>query len=403
MQAAHKLHIALTERGLDSEMIVLEKKTDNPKVTSVKQTVTGFSKVRTKLNRELSNFRIRRYRSKERNRQGYFSQGRGAYGAALVKALPDADVFNLHWSDSLIDYIPLFRKLGGSTPIVWRMADMNAMTGGCHYSNDCERFVRQCGYCPQLDKPSEFDLSYQILTRKERAFNFLKPEQFHPVAPSVWLKKEAERSHLLQRFDTKLIPTGVDVRKFTPIPKTLARKKLGVPLDQKVILFMSDDTRDPRKGFDLLQAALAQLSNPSQVTLLAVGAGDPKEGVIHLGKLEGPELLCQAYSSADLFVLPTRADNLPNVVLEAMACKVPVVSFDVGGMPDVVRPEITGFLAPPEDTERLAQLIDTVLGNNSLRESMSEECRKLMVEEFSSDRQAGEYISLYESLCARNF
>ena len=105
-----------------------------------------------------------------------------------------------------------------------------------------------------------------------------------------------------------------------------------------------------------------------------------------------------AFSAADLFIFPTRADNLPLVLQESMACATPMVSFKIGGVPDLVRHNITGYLAQPEDVEDLCNGIITILANEELRHKMSENCRAIALAEYSLELQAKRYIELYEQV-----
>jgi glycosyltransferase involved in cell wall biosynthesis len=160
-----------------------------------------------------------------------------------------------------------------------------------------------------------------------------------------------------------------------------------------------------RKGKDLLLAALAELNGSRKIGLMSVGQSQPHAAVpsgysFSLGELNSERLMSFAYSAADLFILPTREDNLPNVVLEAMACGIPVVAFDVGGLPDMVRPDVTGLLVPSEDVGGLRSAIEAILGDGERRARMSLECRRVAVEQYSLEIQAGRYRRLYEELLA---
>ena len=109
-------------------------------------------------------------------------------------------------------------------------------------------------------------------------------------------------------------------------------------------------------------------------------------------------MLSFAYSAADLFVMPTRTEAFGQVVTEAMACGTPVVAFDVGGIPDIVRPGRTGLLAPPEDVRALRQAILDLLEDDELRAHMATECRHVAEVEYDLNLQARRYVVLYEEL-----
>lgn len=398
MLAAAKLHRALADLGMDSSMIVARKLTDDTRIVDLQDEMTIGDRIRTKLRRHVNHRTLRKYRSRAGNSLGLLTTGVGKMGSALAKHLPDADVYAVHWSHELIDYLPLFEKIHRK-PAFWRMADMNPMTGGCHYAMECEGFLRTCGDCPLLERPGKSDLSYQSWQRKDQAIRMLDTKLFRPVAPSRWLKAEAERSSLLGRFDTIHIPTGVNTDLYRPIPKDRARNHFNLPDDARIVLFASDRIDDHRKGFDLLLAALKTLPSGQKILPVAIGIATEKlSGITYLGKLNGPDELSMAYSAADVFVLPTRADNLPNVALEAMSCGIPIVSFDVGGMPDCVAQGETGFLVDCEDQEALARHILEILENADLMQSMSLNSRQRAKSVFSEERSAKLYARLCKNL-----
>ncbi|MDK3072064.1 glycosyltransferase [Sedimentitalea sp. JM2-8] len=398
MLAAAKLHKAMQKLGIDSKVLVRIKMGNDPSFLNIRENLDPLDWIDYKLRRFRNKRLKRKYRPRPMEQVGPFSTGMGSLGNALSRNLPESDIFALHWSSDLIDLLPLMKTIG-KRPAFWRMADMNLMTGGCHYSMGCDHFQQACGDCPVLQNPAPDDLSQYALERKSKAFADTDPKHFHPVAPSRWLKKQADRSSLLKRFDTIHIPTGVNTDDYRPIPRSNARQRLGLENSEKILLFAAEDVNDLRKGFDLLLDSLRRLPKSLHVTPVAMGKAHSRlEGIRYLGKLDGAEALAVAYSAADAFVLPTRADNLPNVALEAMACGLPVLSFDVGGMPDCVFDGETGFLAPPEDTLMLAKNIETVLTNEALRKEMGEKCRTLMLNQFNENLSVQRYVALCEKM-----
>jgi len=118
----------------------------------------------------------------------------------------------------------------------------------------------------------------------------------------------------------------------------------------------------------------------------------------HFGYVRDDSFKSRVYSSADLYLLPSRDDSFPSVILEGMACGVPSVAFRVGGVPDLVRPGLTGYLAEPNDTDQFVHGIVSLLRNESLRKEMGAQCRKIALNEFSIELQVERYIQLYEKL-----
>lgn len=344
----------------------------------------------------------RRMTSKTVSRKlAYFSDDR-VPGPDRLAARPLTDVLNLHWVAGFLDYGKFFPTVREGQPLVWTLHDMAPMTGGCHYAMDCNRFTERCGACPLLGSTAEGDLTRRIHRRKAAALSRLRPETTRIVAPSRWLAGEAQRSSLLGQFEVEVIPNGLDVDIFQPRDRGVARDILGLPPDDLVLLFVADSVKDYRKGFDLLQEALSGLGSEKNVTLAALGGSGPNgpEGVVALGRIDNPRVLSYVYSATDIFVSPTRADNLPNVLVESMACGVPCVSFNVGGVSDVVRPEETGLLAPAEDVRALREAIERLLENEGLRRRLGSRGREVVETEFSDRRVAERYKALYEKLIA---
>ena len=125
---------------------------------------------------------------------------------------------------------------------------------------------------------------------------------------------------------------------------------------------------------------------------------DEPFGFRHFGSVLNDRLISVIYSAADVYVITSKEDNLPNVVLESMACGTPVVGFDVGGIPDMVRPGITGHLSPFGDVNALAEALRRVLNDQAHRRELADNCLAITKKDYSLQVQAGAYIALYEKL-----
>jgi glycosyltransferase involved in cell wall biosynthesis len=250
-------------------------------------------------------------------------------------------------------------------------------TGHVAYSYECERWRHGCGSCPYLHEYPGLPRDTTALLWKIKDAVYRR-SRLTLVAPSSWLERLAGESPLLGRFAIRRIPNGVDLDEFRPDPA--ARSTEGAP----VILFSAPDLADRRKGRALLDRALALVEADYRL-------------VVHGGRNEG---VARQYAAADLFVLPTLADNLPNAVIESMACGTPVVSFDVGGVGDAVRHLQTGWLAPAGDVAALAEGIRAVLGDQPLRERLGRQAREVAEREYAADLEARRFAELYEELLA---
>ena len=396
-RATYRLHRGLQNIGVDSQMLVQNKQSDDYTVTAP---VSKLSKGIGKLKPTLDSLPLQLY--PQRDRSTYSVQWLPDNLAAQVAQI-NPDVINLHWINGgylKIETIAKFNK-----PIVWTLHDMWAFTGGCHYNGDCMSYTNSCGACPQLHSNKEKDLSRWIWKRKVRAWQNLN---LTIVTPSHWLAKCAASSSLLKDTRIEVIPNGLDTKQYKPIEKSLARSILGFPQNKQLILFGAmSATSDPRKGFNLLQSALQKLSQSGwgeQVELVVFGSSQPKNPTElglkshYLGRLNDDISLSLVYAAADVFIAPSVQDNLPNTVMESLACGTPCVVFDIGGMPDMIVHQQNGYLAKPFDIDDLAKGIDWILQDVERLQKLSHNASQKVKQEFSLDIQAHCYMSLFKDI-----
>jgi glycosyltransferase involved in cell wall biosynthesis len=186
----------------------------------------------------------------------------------------------------------------------------------------------------------------------------------------------------------------------------MAREMFGIPQGEKVVLFAAEGIGEPRKGFSILVDMLPSIPTDAGIQLVSVGRcsglQDKRLPGVSLGFIDNDRILSWVYSAADVYVIPTLDDNLPNTVIESMSCGTPVVGFNTGGVPDMVRDGISGFLVPKRDAAALRQAIVKLLEDSVARASMSANCRRIALEEYDLKLQAQRYLALYESLISRH-
>ncbi|RLC04655.1 MAG: glycosyl transferase [Deltaproteobacteria bacterium] len=319
-----------------------------------------------------------------------------------IREIQEADIVNLHWVAGAMDYTNAAVALK-NTPVVWTLHDMNPFTGGCHYAGGCLKYKTSCGACPQLGSDNTNDLSQQIWKQKLEAYKNLN---IHIVALSRWLAGCARESALFSRFPVHLIPNGFPLHIFKPYSKREIRKALNIPESAKVILFGADAVANERKGFRYLLAALNRLSlkEGQDAVILTFGRFpenvkiSSKYPIRNMGLIGDETQIAAIYSVADLFVLPSFEDNLPNTVIEAMACGVPVVGFNIGGMPDMIAHKKTGYLARPGDIDGLVEGIKWIISSYDKGVNFSDQCRKKVENEYAPEIQAKAYHALYNQI-----
>jgi len=321
--------------------------------------------------------------------------------------LQDAGIVQLYNTHGGYFTHRLLPRLARNAKLLWRLSDMWAVTGHCAYAGSCERWKIGCGSCPDLAAyPSiPLDTSAALWNLKRSIYARARPTI---VAPSSWAADIARASPLFAGLDVHTIPNGVDLSVFRHIERSFARDLLGLPPDDDLIFFVAQtlDGND-RKGGDKLIQALAALGQRPKTTVVLAGVGGWEleaavpHRVVRLGYIRDDRLLAAAYSAADLVVAPSRVENLPNSVLEALACGTPVVAFAAGGMKDAVRHLETGWLAPAGDVASLARGILTILDDAALRQRLRRGARACAEQMYDQQREIAAFERLYEALMTR--
>ena len=402
-RAAYRLHTGLRRLGHDSQMLVARKLSSDSNVRHFIPREDLASRLKHKFRARRIYWEYEYYRNSIPTGYEPFSDDRTPYAGELNSQLPPCDLINLHWVAGLLDYRNFFARVPRHIPIVWRLADMAPLTGGCHYDHNCGRFSARCGACPQLGSTDEHDLSREVWQRKNQAVRSLRPGQLHIVGTSNWIAEQAQRSSLLNEFPITVIPNGLDTDEFAPRDPGYSRDLWNIPRDARVVLFAAESIVNRRKGLAHLIDAMAQIKDIPRLLLVSVGGGklDLDSSVPHmaLGRINNDRTLSTIYSAADVYVIPSLQESFGQTVIESMACGTPVIGFDTGGIPDMVRPSQTGWLCPVASNEGLASAIRTAL--NSDRAHYSALCRQTAISEYSLEVQARAYSALYESLLVR--
>jgi len=396
--ATRRLHHALGALGVRSQMLVARRGTRNPNVVEY----NPFSPAPRIVGRLLFRL-VRRWHRPSFLKAGAFLTPEWTLtGWRLLSQLPACDLVNLHWVADMVNFHTLPRLLA-RVPAVWTFHDMNAFTGGCHYNDACERFTANCGACPQLRcSAGEADMTRRVMQRKREIFRRLPTSRLTLVCPSSWLARETRRSSLCRQFDVRVIPNGVDVDQYHPVERAEARRRLNLPLDAHIVLFVAESLVDRRKGFGLLLKAFEALRNLEGLLLVTLG-NSRRSGPLDpmwrdLGPIYDVERLRAAYSAADVFAIPSLQDNLPNTILESMACGTPVVAFATGGIAEAVSDGHTGLLAPTGDVSAYSLRLRRILEDGRLRHDLGVGARKRAEQDFTVELQARRYASLYQEI-----
>ena len=388
----YRLHKALQQAGIKSEMLVLRKVTADPSVHRLALYLNRPARARRRLGAMRHTRRLRD--NPRRAESGHWSLNQLGYPIAEVINAFGADIVHLNWIGD--NYLPIGEVAKIGAPIVWTLQDMWALTGGCHYAGDCRAFQKDCGNCPQLLARSAGDLSARVLQDKRRAWSQLS---LTAVALSHWLAECARESALFKGERIEVIGNPVDPKRYKPLDRAESRRAFNLPLEKKLILFGAvGGTTDRRKGFHYLQKALGGIS-AENVELVIFGSPHTEElklGITthQVGRLQDDVSLSLLYSAADVYVLPTLQEALGNTLVEALACGTPCVTFDGSGAVDVVRRRHDGYVARQEDSTDLLRGIEWVLAQSWSRMDLHESA----IKRYGSRQIATQAINLYRSL-----
>jgi glycosyltransferase involved in cell wall biosynthesis len=392
-RAAYRLHRGLLEECVDSAMFVRAKLGDD---VTVRQVGSVAATLRAHANTAVA------------------WPYRGRNEIFTTSPLPDRviqtltgwkpDVVNLHWIAE--GFVSPRSLRAAKCPIVWTLHDTYPFTGGCHYPLECRRYTGKCGACRALKSRSEWDLSRAVWLRKHRAWRDL---DLTIVTPSRWMAACARESSLFRERRIEVIPYGLDLGQFRPVPRELAREILRIPQDRRYVLFIAvGGASNPIKGFAHLAAALQSLKTGApndRVELLLAGTANPPTidfgiAVRCVGMLRDDVSIALLNSAADVVAVPSVQDNFPNTILEALACGRPVAAFRIGGNPDMITDRVDGALAQPFDPVDLGRSIAWLLEDEPRWHELSAAARRTAEDRYALGIQARRYEALYRELTA---
>jgi glycosyltransferase involved in cell wall biosynthesis len=401
--AANRLMKALTGNGIEAKSLVLKKQSEDTNIISIQTSV--FKKYYSQFGFLWERFVI--FFCNCFSRKNLFQVSIANTGLDLSKhpLVKSADIIHIHWiNQGLLSLNNIKKLIQTGKPVVWTLHDLWAGTGICHYPGDCEKYKNECYNCPLLQEFFLADLSKHTFIKKTKT----DLQSIAYVGCSRWIAEKAKQSFLLKNAKITSIPNPINVNTFYPQNKPAVRKQLGLPADKKLLLFSAAKISDTRKGgvyflnaCNLICKIDSEWKNKTEIILM--GNGDEtflsgiKMKVNTLRYVSGDENIAAIYAAADIFVIPSLEDNLPNTIMEAMACGTPCVGFDTGGIPEMIDHKKNGYVAQYRDEKDLAKGIQWVL-NNSDTLNLSEACIKKVRDNYTEKMVATRYITLYNLL-----
>ena len=398
--AASRLMKALNNNGVKAKMLVRDKETDA-------LTVVGLPKS-PMLHWHFLWERFVIFCRLHFSRKHLFEIDIANAGTDITKLreFQEADIIHLHWINQGMLSLGGIRKiLQSGKPVVWTMHDIWPATAICHLTMGCHYYINRCAKCKYLPGGgSSHDLASRIWRKKQQ---MLAEGNIYFVACSRWLESEAKSSALLKGQKITSIPNPIDTHIYKKGNKQEARQRLGLPQDKKLILFASQRVTNENKGMSYLVEACRQLNDLKKDLCEVVILGGHAEEVVGqlpmkahpLGYVNDEQRVVDVYHAADVFVLPSLSENLPNTIMEAMACGVPCVAFKVGGIPEEIDHLKNGYVAAYRDAADLAKGIAWVLQEADY-ESLSEQAVHKVTQCYSQQSVAIKYLDVYQQAMA---
>ena len=399
--AAGRLMDALKNNGIKAKMLVREKQTDRISVTGLKK--NGW---------RVWQFiweRILIWKENQFRKHNLFAVDIANTGTDItsIPEFQEADIIHLHWiNQGMLSLNDIQKILQSGKPVVWTMHDMWPCTGICHHARECNKYHQECHHCPYIYKGgSKKDLSNQVFKKKKELYQ-LAPITF--ITCSQWLKGRAGQSALLNGHTIVDIPNPINTSLFKPQNTLVARNRMGLPTDKKLILFGSVKVTDKRKGIDYFIESCKLLAETHQELKEELGVvvyGKNSEQlkslipfqVFPLDFINSDKELVNVYNAVDLYVTPSLEENLPTTIMEAMACGVPCVGFNVGGIPEMIDHLHNGYVAEYKSAEDLANGVIWTLNESEYHTLSEEACRKA-VSNYSESIIAKKYIDIFNKI-----
>lgn len=398
--AANRLLRALLRQGVSALMLVRDRATDDPAVVSLDQGAV----------RRWLNFlyfvweRLVIYLCNRLSKRNLFQVSIANAGIHIRRttAFREADVIHIHWiNQGFLSLDEIARIIASGKRVVWTLHDLWPATAICHYPGDCVKYRTGCSACPMLNPNPLVDLAKRVARRKGKA----DWRRVTFVGCSEWIARTARESVWLREARFVSIPNPIDTTLFWPIDRREARQRLGLPEEKRLILFAAAKLSDTRKGAAFLLEACrllaAEMEGEMEIILMGSDATELSAlspvPVRALGYISGAAELAVAYSCADLFVIPSLEDNLPNTIMEAMTCGTPCVGFRTGGIPEMIDHEVNGYVAASRDSADLARGIAWVLRHPEPG-NLSAACREKVMRCYQESVVAKKYIALYQKL-----
>ena len=382
--AAMRLHKALCIHGYDSNFLFLDKGTITETTFQYRKRpylwillLRILKKLGLPFTTEQKNdYSIRKYKYDVEMFSFANTSYKNLHEHPLVK---DSDIIHLHWISDFVDFKSFFCNI--KKQVFWTLHDMNAFLGGFHYKGDETSYG---------EKMKDLDTRQKII--KYEALKCLPSSKLFVITPSAWLGHLSKESEVLKKFPHYHVANGIDTTVFKALPaenKSEQSKKINV-------LFVSESLHNYRKGFDIVLDVLNDEDITNRFQLMAIGyvkASSRMSHITYFGIINTEDKMSELYNQADIFLLPSREDNLPNSMIESLCCGTPVVGFAIGGVKETISDGENGYLSKDVSAVGLKQALLTCADN--IRLFNRNQIANKAASRFSSEVQVEAITTLY--------
>ncbi|MEO0312649.1 MAG: hypothetical protein RIQ89_2306 [Bacteroidota bacterium] len=391
--AAARLHQLLYDNGITSCFIskyLFNESMINTKVINQYSQQNLIRKAINRFNPSLYQQLSRRFTSKDA-KHDYFSFPYGNPSLHLQKEYQQANIIHVHWAvEDFLDWPTFFSDT--DKKFVFTLHDMHLFTGGCHHADECTNFQSDCSYCPQLNEAGK-QIAMKMLLSKLACLQGHHSRRIKIIAPSSWMIEQSRSSKLFSNFQHFKIPNIVPHTTF--LPNNFVSEKLKLAGNRKRILFVSNDIDNYRKGTSLLAEACKHL-DANEVVLMTVGKvkGQLQDNMMQIdfGFLKSEETMASIFAAADLFVLPSMAENFPNTIVESLLQGTPVIATKVGGIVEQLD-ESNGILISPSSTHLVEAIVKALFNRGWDRLAIQQAARI----RYSPKQILADHLNVYSS------
>jgi glycosyltransferase involved in cell wall biosynthesis len=400
-RAMLRWHSGLNEAGVESRVLCFQKSVDASDIFSPSSSPDRTEAIKSQATQE-------RWIDQCRTRfsDNFFSQPFYADPLIGEKLVDWAEVLHIHWISRSLNISHLAHWARKGKPLVLTPHDLWTVTGGCHYSAGCKKYRERCQSCPMVHEESQHLI--EIAHRFKRAV--FSESVAALICPSNWIRNEIVQCPGFETIQSLVIPYAWESEQFWPEKKVTARSAFGVPTDRNWLLFVAENLNETRKGLrdflQLMKDAEQRLRAAGKENAFGVLIAGRTEAiretdfgvpVVKLGFLANASDLRKAYSAADLFVYTGLEDNLPNVIIEALACGTPFLGYATGGAVDLVRPGNNGKLVESGDIQALTSALVDLLLNPARIKELAAGARKSIEINFDNQKIIRNLLSAYDA------